>query len=72
VFVHPNVEVEVENETLPIVHVTDLYDFVREHTDGVSLGTKERDQLVDKLSRGDELERVGATSATPKKKIRAA
>lgn len=72
VFVHPNVEIEVEEETLPIVHVTDLLDFVREQAEEVTLGTRERDTLIDKLSRGDDLERAGSAAAPPKKKIRAA
>lgn len=72
VFVHPNVEVEVEEETTPIVHATELLDFVRERADGVSLGAKERDHLVEVLARGDDLERSAASPASPRKKIRAA
>lgn len=72
VFVHPDVEIEVEDESVPIIHITDLLDYVRDQADGVLLGTRERDQLIEKLSRGDALERSGASSATAKKKIRAA
>jgi hypothetical protein len=72
VFVHPNVEIEVAEETTPILHVTELLDFVRDRAEGVTLGTRERDVIVEKLSRGDELERSGAASSAPKKKIRAA
>lgn len=71
VFLHPNVEVEVQDETVPVVHVTELYDYVRDRSDVVSLGNRERDALIEKLSRGEELERVGSSPATPKKKLRA-
>jgi Nuclease-related domain len=72
VFLHPDVEIEVFEETVPVVHATELLDFVRDKATTVTLGTRERDALVAEMSRGEDLERAGATGGAPKKKVRAA
>jgi hypothetical protein len=73
VFVHPDVEVEINEATVPILHITELMDHIRSDSgQQATLSGKDRDALVELLSRGDELERSGSSQATPaKKKVRA-
>jgi hypothetical protein len=72
VFLADNVEVEIEDTPISVVHVTELHEFLLESSGDVTLGGKERDQLVELLSRGEELERNIEKSGRPKKKVRAA
>lgn len=72
VFLADNVEVDIEDTPIPVVHVTELHEYLLESSGNVTLGGRERDQLVELLSRGEEMERNIEKSARPKKKVRAA
>jgi hypothetical protein len=71
VFVNPLVEVEVVETSVPVLHVTELFDYVRAPGDEVTLSARDRDLLIEKLARGKELERAGSTITPPKKRARA-
>lgn len=74
VFVADKVEVSIENPTLPILHASELPDYVRQlgQSEGASTTSKERDALVSALSEGEEVETNLSTTTRPKKKVRAA
>jgi hypothetical protein len=72
VFVADNVEVEIDEPTLPVLHVTELLTHIRASSGDVTIGGKEREQLVAALSRGEDLETNAVSSARPKKRVRAA
>lgn len=73
VFVHDNVEVEMQESAVPVLHVTELYDHIRSEGTQVTLGTRERDLAIEKLSVGEQIERSTSTQAPiKKKKVRAA
>lgn len=72
VFVADNVEVEMEDTPVTILHATELHDYLLETATEVTVGGRERDQLVEALSRGDELERSADKVTRPKKRVRAA
>ncbi len=72
VFVADNVQVEMEDTPVTILHATELHEHLLETATDVTVGGRERDQLVEKLSRGEELERNVDKSTRPKKRVRAA
>lgn len=72
VFVADNVEVEIEDTPVTILHATELHDHLLETATEVTVGGRERDQIVEKLSRGEELERSADKVTRPKKRVRAA
>lgn len=73
VFVHPEVEIEIRNPETEIVHVHELYDYIRElSSDGTSLGNDDRARIVQALSVGERIEESGSSSRRPRKKVRAA
>jgi hypothetical protein len=72
VFLADNVEVEIDDTPISVVHVTELHEFLLESGGEVTLGGKERDQLVELLSRGEQMERNVEKGTRPKKKVRAA
>jgi len=72
VFVADNVEVEMEDTPVTILHATELHDHLLETGSEVTVGGRERDQLVEKLSRGEALERSVDKVTRPKKRVRAA
>jgi hypothetical protein len=73
VFVAQNIEVEINESPVPIVHVTELLDYVRDSLGGeVAISGRDRELIVEKLSRGEELERSAGTPVRPKKRVRAA
>lgn len=72
VFVADNVEVEMEDTPITILHATELHDHLLETATEVTVGGRERDQLVEVLSRGEELERSADKVTRPKKRVRAA
>ena len=72
VFTDPRVDLELDDPALPVLRVDELFDFVRFQGESVALGTRERDRLVEKLSRGEQLERIVSRSGSPKKRARAA
>jgi hypothetical protein len=75
VFVDPRVNLDIDEPTTPVLRPEELYDFVREVSDPVALGNREREQLADQLPRGQFLERSATTPSAPrpkKKRVRAA
>ncbi len=72
VFVADNVEVDIEDTPVTILHATELHEHLLETATDVTVGGRERDQLVEKLSRGEELERNVDKGTRPKKRVRAA
>jgi hypothetical protein len=75
VFVDPRVELVVEEPEARVLRAEELMDFVRAESEPTALGNRERDTLVERLSRGPDLERTTTTlsAAKPKKKrVRAA
>jgi hypothetical protein len=72
VFVADNVEVEIEDTPVTILHATELHEHLLETAGEVTVGGRERDVLVEKLSRGEELERNVDKGTRPKKRVRAA
>lgn len=72
VFMQSNVEIELHEEESTVLHVTELYDFVREVGSEVSLSNQERNEIVEALSVGSEMETPAVTSTRPKKRIKAA
>jgi hypothetical protein len=72
VFVADNVEVEIVDSPIPVLHVTELYDHVRSIPANITLSGGDRDRLAEGLARGEELERSAAAPPRPKKKVRAA
>lgn len=73
VFVADNVEVDIEDPTLPILHASELPDYVRQLAQSDATTTsKDRDELIRALSEGEDVETNLSTTARPKKKVRAA
>jgi hypothetical protein len=72
VFVADNVEVHMEDTPITILHATEIHDHLLETANDVTVGGRERDQLVEKLSRGEQLERSVDKVTRPKKRVRAA
>lgn len=72
VFIAENVEVEINEPTLPVLHVTELTEHIRSKSGDVTLSGKDRELLIAGLSRGEELESNAITSSRPKKRVRAA
>jgi hypothetical protein len=72
VFVADNVEVEIEDTPIPVLHATEVHDYLQETATEVTVGGRERDALVEKLSRGEDLERSTDKVTRPKKRVRAA
>ena len=72
VFVADNVEVEIDDTPVTILHATEIHDHLLDTATEVTVGGRERDILVEKLSRGEELERSVDKATRPKKRVRAA
>lgn len=73
VFVADNVEVDIEDPTLPILHTSELAEYVRQLAQSEATTTsKERDELVRALSEGEDVETTVSAESRPKKKVRAA
>jgi hypothetical protein len=73
VFVAVNIEVEIIDSDVPVLHVTELLDYIRDDLGGdVAITGRDRERIVELLSRGDELERIAVAPARPRKKVRAA
>lgn len=73
VFVAENVEVEIVEPEVPVLHLSELHDYVRHASTGeVALTGRDRDALVAALSRGDDIETNAVAATRPKKKVRAA
>lgn len=73
VFIHPEVEIEMRDPESTVLHIDELYDYVRElSSEGTTLSADERNRIVSLLSVGEGIEEVSAPSRRPRKKVRAA
>jgi hypothetical protein len=73
VFVATNIEVEIVDSPIPVLHVTELLDYVRDQLGGdVAITGRDREAIVEALAQGEELERNSVAPARPKKRVRAA
>lgn len=73
VFVAVNIEVEIIDSDTPVLHVTELLDYIRDDLGGeVTVSGRDRERIVEHLARGEELERNAVAPARPRKKVRAA
>lgn len=72
-FIHPDVEIEMRSPESTIVHIDELYDFIREiGADGTSVGADERNEIISALTVGERIEETASTTRRPRKKVRAA
>lgn len=73
VFLAVNIEVEIIDSEAVVLHLTELLDYVRDDLGGeVTVSGRDRELIVEKLARGEELERNAVTPARPRKKVKAA
>lgn len=73
VFVADNVEVKIEEPTQPILHASELLEYVRQFSQSdTTIPTKERDAISAALSEGEEVDSSLSAPTKPKKRIRAA
>ncbi|HEX5167032.1 MAG TPA: nuclease-related domain-containing protein [Thermomicrobiales bacterium] len=72
VFVADNVEVDIEDTPITILHATEIRHHLQETDAAVTVGGRERDQIAELLSRGEDLERSADKVTRPKKRVRAA
>lgn len=72
VFIHPDIEIEMRDPETTVLHVTELYDYVRNLSDGSTVPSGDRSRLVAALSKGERLEEAGPPTRRPPKKVRAA
>lgn len=72
-FVHPEVEIEMRNPEVDVVHINELYDYVREFaSEGTSISSDQRNRIITTLSVGERIEETGSVSRRPRKKVKAA
>ncbi|CAN5299040.1 MAG: NERD domain-containing protein [Chloroflexia bacterium] len=72
VFIHPDVEIEMREPESTVLHITELYDFIRNQGSGATLPSQDRAKVVTALSTGEKIEETDATVRRPRKKVRAA
>lgn len=73
VFVHPEVDIEIRNPETEIVHINELYEYVRRFgSEGTTIGNDERQRILAALSVGERIEETGSVSRRPRKKVKAA
>ncbi len=72
VFVADNVEVEMVDTPITILHATEVHDHLVETASEATVSGREREQLAEVLSRGEVLERSAGRDTRPKKRVRAA
>ena len=73
VFVHPDVEIEMREPESEVIHVHELYDYIRAlGAEGTSLPSDERNKVISALSVGERIEEIGSVTRRPRKKVRAA
>lgn len=70
VFMPDEVEIQMKDPESTVVHVSELFDMVREIGSEVQLGNEDRNQLVEALTVGRRFETTGARPARPKKKLK--
>lgn len=72
VFIHPDVEIEMREPESTVLHITELYDYIRDLESETPLTSQDRSRLVAALAVGEEIEETGAPNRRPRKKVRAA
>lgn len=72
VFIHPDIEIEMREPESTVLHITELYDYIRERSSDTTLSSQERARLVNALAVGERIEETGSPSRRPRKKVRAA
>jgi len=73
VFISDNVEIEMRDPELEVLHYSELADYARDMGAEVTLSNADRTVVVDALSAGEGLEIIGGSGASrPRKKVRAA
>lgn len=73
VFVHPEVDIEIRNPVTEIVHINELYEYVRGFgSEGTTIGNDDRLRILTALSVGERIEETGSVSRRPRKKVKAA
>lgn len=73
VFVHPDIEIEMRDPESDVVHIHELYDYIREFaSEGTSIPNDERNKIVSLLNTGEQMEETGSATRRPRKKVRAA
>lgn len=73
VFIHPDVDIEMRAPESEVVHIHELYDYIRElGNDGTTIASDDRNRLVSVLSTGERIEETGTATKRPRKRVRAA
>lgn len=72
VFIHPDVEIEMRDPESTVLHITELYDYIRDMSSDTPLASQDRSRLVNALAVGEEIEETGSPNRRPRKKVRAA
>lgn len=70
VFLPDDVEIEMHEPESTVVHISELADLVREIGKDVQLSNEDRQEIIEALSIGEELEMTGARPSRPKKRIK--
>ena len=72
VFIHPDIEIEMREPESTVLHITELYDYIRNHGAGTTVPSQDRAKVVNALATGEKIEETDATVRRPRKKVRAA
>lgn len=72
VFIHPDIEIEMREPESTVLHITELYDYIRDFNSGTVVTSQDRTKLVNTLATGEKIEETGAPTRRPRKKVRAA
>lgn len=72
VFLSDDVEIEMHDPEVTVIHISELADLVREIGNDVQLSNEDRQEIIDALSIGEDLEMTGARPSRPKKRIKVA
>lgn len=71
VFIHPDIEIEMREPESTVLHITELYDYIRDMHADTTLSAQERTKLVNGLAVGERIVETGAPTRRPRKKVRA-
>ncbi|HEV2121512.1 MAG TPA: hypothetical protein VGW38_01905, partial [Chloroflexota bacterium] len=55
-----------------VLHITELYDYIREFNTGAVVPSQDRTKIVNALAVGERIEEAGTPTRRPRKKVRAA
>lgn len=72
VFIHPDIEIEMREPESTVLHITELYDYIRNQGTGTTVPSQDRAKVVNALATGEKIEETDATVRRPRKKVRAA